>query len=156
MAHQHAATKPRKRWHQRWAARIPLAFVALMALAALTGYHPEEAPAQPTSVAAAAEPAPEVAVPVAEVLVAALVEAPPQVGSAEWLLADLRDQDPGFATTSDDTLIQLADNMCAYREAHGPSGSELTRIAQQSGFTAHQAEVLSTSTYVYCTAQTTR
>lgn len=157
-------TKPRKRWHQRWAVRIPLAFVALLILAGLTGYQPESAPQETTASAPVAEgpaPAPAVEVPAeapaapapAPVEEPAAPAAAPAVGSGEWLLASLREQDPGFATAKDEVLIDLADKMCDYRDANGPSGAALAWIAQESGFTAHQAEVLSTSTYVYCTAQ---
>jgi len=119
---------------------------------------PEAAPAAPEVVA----PAPAVAVPAAappvEQAPAPVVAPPapaaaPAVGSAEWLLATLRTQDAGFATVSDEKLIELADNTCDYRESHdGATGTELARIAQRSGFTAHQGEVLSTTTYVYCVA----
>jgi hypothetical protein len=96
-------------------------------------------------------PAPVVEAPLVEAPVAPLKAS--KVGSAAWLLATLRGQDRAFATATDDVLVQIADNMCIYRMALGLSGSELTRVALQSGFTAHQAEVLSITAYIYCTAQ---
>lgn len=68
-------TRPRKRWHQRWSVRIPLAFVALLVVVSIVdptfGQTPDQpaTPAQPVEAPAPAAAPPPPAGPVLPVAV---------------------------------------------------------------------------------------
>lgn len=119
-----------KRWHQRWSVRGTAAAVLVLVVAAAC-----TAGQQSTETVA---PAPA---------------DPAKAGSAAWLISEMRGAGLDPVAVPDEMILSIADRSCAYREAHGPSGAELARIAEESGFTKAQAEAISTRTYVYCEAK---